>query len=94
MADIFEIMDVIDIHNNYDEHHAIHRRVMRDRNNPFDIYSDVEFKLRYRFNKETVQVLINLLRDPLTRQTKRSFALSPEIQVGINMYSYIMNNSN
>ena len=47
----------------------------RDRIDPFKHYTDAEFKLRYRFAKETVRVLIDLLDEKLRPQTNRAHAV-------------------
>ena len=41
------------------------RRVLRDRNNPFEFYNEEEFKNRYRIRKETAQALLQLLSTDL-----------------------------
>lgn len=87
--DVLEVLDVNDMNV---------ERIIRDRSNPFDIYDDYQFKIRYRFNKNTTRNIMNLIYQDLTRETQRHMALSPEVQVQkflklfiqcIPMYSYI-----
>lgn len=79
--DIIEILDLMDDVAVVDELVANHPRVFT-RKDPFTVYSDAEFKLRYRFSKETVTQLISLLSDDLKRLTRRNNSLTPATQVG------------
>lgn len=36
-------------------------RVFRDRTNPFDYYDDVDFWKRYRFSKQSVMAIVNMV---------------------------------
>lgn len=56
-------------------------RLFRDRSNPFDHFSEVEFRQRYRLSKDCTFNLINNLRDNIKRNTSRSKSVSPELQV-------------
>lgn len=56
-------------------------RVFRDRSNPYDCYTDVEFKTRYRFTKASTLLLTNLIRTQIVHPTHRNHSLSPEMQV-------------
>ena len=60
----------------------------RDRIDPFKHYTDAEFKLRYRFAKETVRVLIDLLDEKLRPQTNRAHAVSTATQVRIPKFYF------
>ena len=75
--EIVNFLDEIDQDPNYEYIH----RVFRDRLNPFDFYNDKEFKIRYRFAKQTVAFLINMIEENLRKVTRRSHAISPENQV-------------
>uniref|UniRef100_A0A915KXA7 Putative nuclease HARBI1 n=1 Tax=Romanomermis culicivorax TaxID=13658 RepID=A0A915KXA7_ROMCU len=55
------------------------------RTNPFEKYPDTKFIERYRFTKETMRALIDLLDDKLQRKTKRHFALAVDTQVFLAM---------
>lgn len=56
-------------------------RIFRDRNNPFDIYNDEEFHAWFRFTKENILFISDLVREELTHLTNRSCALSLELQL-------------
>uniref|UniRef100_A0A915K121 Uncharacterized protein n=1 Tax=Romanomermis culicivorax TaxID=13658 RepID=A0A915K121_ROMCU len=51
------------------------------RNAPFENYSDVDFRLRYRFNKENVHKLVTILCEKLKNSTNPHNSLSPETKV-------------
>ena len=44
-------------------------------------YTDDELRSRYRFGRESIEVLVDLLRDDLERATARNHALSTTVQV-------------
>lgn len=56
----------------------LYRRILRDSNNPFEL-DDFNFKKLFRLPKDTIQMLIEILRDTLQR--KRSSGLAVEVQV-------------
>lgn len=56
-------------------------RVVRDRRDPFDIYSDGEFRERFGFSKESVLYLLDMIGPYLEHDTDRNFALSPRLQL-------------
>lgn len=56
-------------------------RVFRDRTNPFDVFSDTEFKLRFRMSKASVNLIINEIRGIIVHTTLRSKSISPEAQM-------------
>ena len=60
---------------------AFDRRIIRDRNNPFDIYDDISFKRRYRFSKQGAMFIVDLLREDITMRTHKNNPVAPEIQV-------------
>ncbi|CAK1589161.1 unnamed protein product [Parnassius mnemosyne] len=65
------------------------RRVIRDFQNPFEYYSEVEFKQRYRFRKETVlNVLMPLISHNLEKLTKRGLPIPPVYQLLIALRFY------
>jgi hypothetical protein len=51
-------------------------RKIRDRSNPFTEYSDMEFRMRFRLRKQTVQTLMHRIINGLTDST-RNRAVSP-----------------
>ena len=46
-----------------------------------DEYSDDEWRSRYRFGRESIELLVDLLRDDLERATARNHVLSTAVQV-------------
>ncbi len=63
-------------------------RVFRDRENPLEYYRDDELRARYRFRRETIVELINLLDDDLTHPTDRNKALPPLLQLCVALRFY------
>lgn len=55
-------------------------RQYRERRNPFELYGDTEFRLRYRLSKETAKDIVHLLLPSLEHDTARSYSLSPDLQ--------------
>ncbi|XP_046662743.1 uncharacterized protein LOC124355625 [Homalodisca vitripennis] len=56
-------------------------RVVRDRRDPFDIYSNIEFRERFGFSKDSFLSLLDLIGPYLEHDTDRNFALSPQLQL-------------
>lgn len=46
-----------------------------------DEYTDDELRSRYRFGRESIELLVDLLRDDLQRATARNHVLSTAVQV-------------
>ena len=44
-------------------------------------YSDIDIRNRYRFRRQSINYLVELLRDDLERPTRRNHALSVETQI-------------
>ncbi|XP_063931798.1 putative nuclease HARBI1 [Zophobas morio] len=63
-------------------------KVFRDRRNPFEIYSEAEFRDRYRFYKDTVRHIITLIEDNIAPMTLRNCSLSPADQLLIALRFY------
>lgn len=53
------------------------KRICRDKLNPLDAYDDVEILCRFRMNKKCIMEVIDLIRDDISHETMRSFAISP-----------------
>ena len=64
------------------------RRVVRDRSNPFDVFSDEEFKYRFRFRKETVLSLMQLLSADLEHGVPRNNIFPPILQIAATLCFY------
>lgn len=59
----------------------VQRKILRDKMNPFEMYTCEEFLLRYRFTKDTTIYLCDLLREKLTRPTQRHDPVPVEFQI-------------
>lgn len=57
------------------------QRVFRDRRNPFEIYDDQELYERFRFDRRAIFTIVDLVREEMARKTRRSCAVSVELQV-------------
>lgn len=63
-------------------------RMFRERANPFAELNDDAFKLRFRLNKNTVQLLELRLRDDLQKPTKRNKPLTPMCMLLLTLRFY------
>jgi len=63
-------------------------RVVRDRTNPLDIYSDSELIERFRFGRQALFDLIEEISPQLQHGSDRNAALSPTLQVLIALRFY------
>ena len=64
------------------------RRVVRDRSNPYEDFSDEEFKNRFRFRKETVLSLMQLLSTDLEHGVSRNNFIPPILQIAATLRFY------
>ena len=55
---------------------------------PFELYTDNELHVRFRFGRESINLITNLLTDNLQRKTRRNHALQPVDQVLIVSFLY------
>ena len=84
-----QIQHFLNVRNVLHDHRANHpERIIRDRSNPLELFEDKEFILRFRFNKDNVYYLINLLRNDLQPLTRRNKAIPPYLQVLIALQFY------
>lgn len=60
-------------------------RVFRDRSNPFDMYDERDFKLRFRLGKDTVMDILREIGPQLEHVTHRNMAISAMMQVLITL---------
>ena len=65
----------------------IHGRKFQQREIDFDQLTDEEFRSRYRFDRESINYLVKILKDHLQRQKRRNHALSPTLQVLVALFS-------
>ena len=63
-------------------------RQYRLKRSPIDEYTDSELRARYRFGRESIVFITNLIYDDLKRKTKRGHALDPIEQVLISLRFY------
>lgn len=63
-------------------------RVFRERLDPFDIYSDREFRTRYRLSKDCARFVIELVEDRLCSPSERGNDISSALQVLIALRFY------
>uniref|UniRef100_A0A915J0P0 Uncharacterized protein n=1 Tax=Romanomermis culicivorax TaxID=13658 RepID=A0A915J0P0_ROMCU len=72
-----EAVDFIELVDNINEDQVVN---IISRVDPFEIYNDRDFYLRYRFGKPACREIIHILYDRIKRLTNRHQALLPEIQ--------------
>lgn len=63
-------------------------RNLRNRRNPFEMFTDAEFKMRYRFDKNTVVHLSNIISSTLAPLSHRKYTLSVLEQIFITLRFY------
>ena len=71
----------------------VQKRYIRDVYDPLTFYNDEEFRIRFRFRKETVvQVLLPLVTDCLNKHTRRGLPIVPVIQLLLSLRFYATGN--
>ena len=63
-------------------------RVFRDRRNPLDIYNDEDLRKRYRFSREGILMITDIIAADIEHPTRRNCALPPYQQVLIALQYY------
>ena len=63
-------------------------RVFRDRRNPLDHYDDAELVKRYRFSREGIMTITDIVAADVQHPTRRNYALLPYQQVLIALQYY------
>ena len=63
-------------------------RVVRDRRNPLDHYDDAELVKRYRFSREGIMTITDIVAADVQHPTRRNYALLPYQQVLIALQYY------
>ena len=61
---------------------------MRDRQDPFRLFDEEQFIARFRFRKETVLYIVDLISPDIDPPTRRHFAISAHIQVLLALAFY------
>ena len=64
------------------------RQVVRDQRNPFEVFSHEEFKYHFRFRKETVLSLLQLLSADLRHGVTRNNFISSILQIATTFCFY------
>lgn len=65
------------------------KRYFRDYQNPFEVYSEWEFKRRFRFSKNSVMFgILPLVEEGLAKINNRGLPISPVIQLLICLRFY------
>ena len=68
------------------------RRICRDRSNPFEVYTNDEFKQRFRFHKHTVHLLLQLIISDLDIGSTRNQYIPPVLQITAALKFYATGN--
>jgi hypothetical protein len=63
-------------------------RVFRDRTKPLDIYDDFELIDKYRFSRQSIMLICDMLQDDLESSTFRNRALIPNMKVFVALRFY------
>ena len=63
-------------------------RIIKDRINPFEFFREEEFTRRFRFSKENVIFIVDLIYNDICPKVNRYYAIPPHLQVLISMQFY------
>jgi len=66
----------------------IPRTRLRDRENPYEVYDDFQFKIRFHIFKDTALFITNIIREDIIAPLKRGTTLNPMIQFLITQRYY------
>lgn len=72
---------LIGIQNNLDRQRVRIGRIFRDRQNPFDYYSDGELYKRFRFTRRVIIEITDLIEDDISARTLKNNPIPPLMQV-------------
>ena len=64
-------------------------RVFRERTNPLEEMTDEQLRSRFRFCRESIQYILEQIKDEISPSTSRSHAISAELQVKCRISSSI-----
>ena len=78
-----EVIEVVDVPTS---------RICRDRTNPFEAFNNEEFKQRFRFNKQTFQLLLQLLSSDLEHCSAKNNFIPPVLQLAVALRFYATGN--
>lgn len=79
-----DIEDVVNIREGFGVN-VEHVRHVRPRKDPFEEYSDREFRNRYRLTKDAVHFVIDLVRGDLEHLSDQALNISPALQVLVTL---------
>ena len=68
------------------------RQICRDRSNPFEVYTNDEFKERFPFHKHTVCLLLQLIISDLDIGSTRNQYIPPVLQITVALRFYATGN--
>jgi len=83
--------DENDEYDDEDDEHVgrLPKRYIRDGENPFVFYDDVQFKRRHRFSKDAVtNVILPLINVALSKNNNRGLPIAPVIQLLVCLRFY------
>ena len=78
-----EVIEVVDVPTS---------QICRDRTNPFEAFNNEEFKQRFRFNKQTFQLLLQLLSSDLEHCSAKNNFIPPVLQLAVALRFYATGN--
>lgn len=90
MEDFFDFVDILEENDEIVQPPRIPKRYIRNTANPFEFYSNHQFKYRYRFSKEVLRdVILPLVQDALNKPNQRGLPLSPlqQLLIAIRFYA-------
>ncbi|XP_036143392.1 uncharacterized protein LOC118645789 [Monomorium pharaonis] len=88
---IGQISDIEDIEDDFEnvERVRIRKRYIRDGQNPFEFYNNLQFKKRYRFDKDSILYgILPKIEEGLAKINNRGLPISPVIQLLICLRYY------
>jgi hypothetical protein len=87
MVDVFELLEDLHDYNDWARRQN-NPRVFRQRVDSTEVLSDTEFKRHFRFDKQSVKVIAEMLHEDLAQPNNRGRPLSPLQQVCIALNHY------
>lgn len=84
-----QINDIEDIEDDFENVERVRKRYIRDGQNPFEFYNNLQFKKRYRFNKDSVLYgILPKIEEGLAKINNRGLPISPVMQLLICLRYY------
>lgn len=89
IEEIDNIQDIDDIIDLDFQVERVRKRYIRDGQNPFEFYNNLQFKKRYRFNKDSILYgILPKIEEGLAKINNRSLPIPPVIQLLICLRYY------